>query len=364
MRTFIAQPLAFLLFHFFAFNAMAQNNELKPGFEKEEFIELLKVSSRQGDSLYNPNLPAPEQFQKVYRSRQMGLDNRWELWLSENRIACISIRGTTKSQLSWLDNFYAAMVPAQGSLKLSDDFIFDYHLSDDKRAAVHTGWLIGTAFLAQDILPKLDSLYKSGYKDFLIIGHSQGGAISYLLSALLLKQQKMGKLAKDIRLKTYCSAAPKPGNLYFAYDYENMTKGGWCLSVSNAADWVPQSPFTIQTVDDYSALSPFTELEKSLKKLSFKEALILSRVYNQLNRPTQKANKQFQKYLGKKLEVHVRKALPQFEAPSYANTFHYVRTGQQIILYPDSSYYHQFPQDEHLWINHMFEAYLHLAASY
>jgi len=38
----------------------------------------------------------------------MGLDNQWGLWVLEDKVACISIRGTTTKQVSWLENFYAA----------------------------------------------------------------------------------------------------------------------------------------------------------------------------------------------------------------------------------------------------------------
>ena len=345
--------------------SFAQTTKLKPGFDKEEFLELLKVSSRQGDSLYNPDLPAPEKFQRIYRSPEMGLDNRWDLWVNEDKVACISIRGTTSRQVSWLDNFYAAMVPAKGVLKLSNDFVFNYHLSDDRRAAVHTGWLIATAFLSRDILPKIDSLYQSGHKDFYIMGHSQGGAISYLLTALLLKKQKTGSVTAEIRFKTYCSAAPKPGNLYFAYDFENMVKEGWALTVTNAADWVPQAPFSIQTVGDFVELSPFANIKDEIRKQPFLKRIVLSKVYNSLDKPTAKANKKFQKYLGKKLEVFVRKVLPEFESPEYVNSNNYVRTGKQIVLYPNEEYFELFPQvKSNIWINHAFEPYLFLTSSY
>lgn len=345
--------------------SFAQTTKLKPGFDKEEFLELLKVSSRQADSLYNEDLPAPEKFQKIYRSSEMGLANRWDLWVSDDKIACISIRGTTKNQVSWLDNFYAAMVPARGSLKISNDFVFDYNLSDDNRAAVHIGWLIATASLSRDILPKIDSLYQSGYSDFYIMGHSQGGAISYLLTALLLKEQKAGGIPAEIRFKTYCSAAPKPGNLYFAYDFENMVKEGWALTVVNGADWVPQVPFSIQTVDDFVALSPFSDARGVIRKQPFLKRIVMTKVYNSLDKPTQKANRKFQKYLGKNLEVYIRKVLPEFESPEYVNSNNYVRTGRQIVLYPNAEYLELFPQDKSsVWINHSFEAYLFLTSGY
>jgi hypothetical protein len=354
-----------LIFQFITIDNQAQNTSLKPGFDKEEFTELLKVSGRQGDSLYNPDLPAPEKFRMVYRSPEMGLDNRWDLWVSEDAMACISIRGTTKKQISWLENFYAAMAPATGSVKISNDFVFNYHLSDDPRAAVHTGWLIAAAFLSRDMLPRIDSLYQAGYRDFYIMGHSQGGAIAYLLTAMLLKGQKSGEIPDDIKFKTYCSAAPKPGNLYFAYDFENMGKGGWALTVINAADWVPQAPFSLQTVGDFVELSPFSNAREAIREEPFLRRIVMTNVYNSLDKPAAKANRKFQKYLGKKLEVFVRKVLPEFESPEYVNSNNYVRTGKQIVLYPNAEYYELFPQDKsNIWINHMFESYLYLINYY
>ncbi len=359
---FIVLPCVLLVL--FSKETIAQS-VLKPGFDKNEFLELLKISSHQGDSLYNPDLPAPEKFKMIYRSASMGFDNRWDLWVSKDKIACISIRGTTVKQVSWLDNFYAAMSPAQGTLKISNSFIFDYKLSNNIKSGVHTGWLISTAFLSRDIEPKLDSLFQEGYKNFYIMGHSQGGAIAYLLTSAFLIKQENGKLPKDIIFKTYCSAAPKPGNLYFAYDFENMTKGGWVLTVINATDWVPQAPFSIQTVTDFTELNPFANAKESIKKQALSRRIVMNHVYNGLVKPTKKANKRFQKYLGEVLEKYVRNVFPEFEAPEYINSNNYVRTGQQIVLYPNDEYYKTFPQDySNIWTNHMFEAYLYLTDCY
>ena len=52
----------------------------------------------------------------------------------------------------------------------------------------------------------------------------------------------------SLNIKTYCSAAPKPGNLFYAYDFEHITEGGWAFNVVNSADWVPELPSTTQTV--------------------------------------------------------------------------------------------------------------------
>ena len=106
----------------------------------------------------------------------------------------ISIRGTTANEISWVANFYGAMVPAKGQLQLSADVVFPYQLAVNPAAAVHVGWLVSVGFLARDIMPKIDSLYKSGHKKMLIMGHSQGGAIAFLLTAYLCQLQQLQHL--------------------------------------------------------------------------------------------------------------------------------------------------------------------------
>jgi predicted lipase len=219
----------------------------KPGFDKQEYIELLKVNAMFGDSTFRKNVPTPSHSKFLYRSAVVGLENRWDLYLRDDNVAIISIRGTTASKESWMANFYSAMVPAIGFLQLSKTDTFRYHLADNPKAAVHIGWLISTAYLSPSIVTKIDSLYKAGIKRFIITGHSQGGAIAYLLTAHLYDLRNKNIIPKDIEFKTYCSAGPKPGNLYFAYDYEHETQGGWAFNVVNTADWVPETPVTIQT---------------------------------------------------------------------------------------------------------------------
>src|SRR5215212_8856496 len=203
MRTTVLLTVISLL----SFTANAQ---LQPGFNKEELIALLKVSAQFGGSSYATEMAVPDGYKKLYRSPVVGLDNRWELWQTADGTPVISIRGTTKEQVSWLANFYAAMIPAKGQLQLSVAERFDYDFAENPNAAVHVGWTIATAFLSKDIVPKIDSFYKKGSHEFYIIGFSQGGAISYLLTAYLHRLQITGKLAADLRFKTYCGAAPKP----------------------------------------------------------------------------------------------------------------------------------------------------------
>ncbi|MFT3683084.1 MAG: lipase family protein [Ferruginibacter sp.] len=350
----------FLLFTMIACSTTAQ--KLKPGFDKAEYKELMYVSARStANPKYYDTMPAPAHFKMLYQSPVMGMDNLWDLWKDEHDVAAISIRGTTTNPVSWLANFYAAMVPATGELKVSNDYLFKYKLATNPGATVHVGWLLSLAFLSRDMLPKIDSLYKTGVKDLLIMGHSQGGAIAYLLTAYLYHLQQQALLPADIRIKTYCSAGPKPGNLYFAYDYEALTQNGWAYNIVNSADWVPETPFSIQTLNDFNASNPFINAKAVIKKQGFPKNIILKWVYNKMDRKTRKAVKYYCRNLGKRVGGMLKKSLPGFEPPQYADNMNYVRVGNYIVLLADEAYYKLYPDNDATpFVHHYHKPYLYL----
>lgn len=340
---------------------------LKPGFDKAQYIEMMKISARFGDTNYVKKIPAPNGYDFNYRSPVVGLDNCWDLWVGKSsdamtgKTAVISLRGTTQNSVSWLANFYAAMVPAKGEIHLSDSTIFNYELAADPKAAVHVGWLISTAFLSKSIRHKIDSCYQHGIKEFIIMGHSQGGAIAYLLTSYLAHLQQQQLLPADIHFKTYCSAAPKPGNLYYAYEYETMTQNGWGYNVVNSADWVPETPMSVQTLADFNVTNPFVNAKKMISKQPFTKRIALNYMFNRLDKPTKRAQKNYQKYLGTFTSKMVKAQIPGFEPPAYYNSNNYVRTGSTIVLFADAAYYQIYPDNEkNVFIHHGHPAYLYL----
>ena len=343
-------------------SAIAQPG-LRPGFDKREYLALMTVSAQFGDSAYRAALPVADGYTLSYRSPVVGLENRWDLYLREaDRVAVISIRGTTERNESWLANLYAAMVPARGQLTLSDDFTFPYTLATDPRAAVHVGWLVSTAFLSRDILPRIDSCYRAGIADILIIGHSQGGGIAYLLTAYLHNLRQQGRLPADLRIKTYCSAGPKPGNLPFAYAYEAMTQGGWAYNVVNSADWVPEAPVTVQTLEDFNQPNPFVTARSTIKQQPFRKRLALRYAYGRLHKPTRRAQRNYQKIMGDFTSRQVSDLLPGFVPPEYFPSIDYVRTGNTITLLADSTYYTWNTQDTNfIFAHHFHPPYIYLA---
>lgn len=339
--------------------------QIRAGYDIEEAKELIKVNFRFVDSTHWDSLPGPSRFELKYRSPELGFDNCWDYWEDNDGVGVLSIRGTTGSLTSWGANFYAGMIPAKGWIKIGEKDTFNYELSKDPKAYVHVGWTTALGCLWKDMDSVLFAQIDQGKKEFYITGHSQGGAIAYLLTAHLLIMKENGIIPKDVIFKTYCSAAPKPGNLYFAYYYEKLTQGGWAYNTVNAADWVPESPFSIQTVNDFNAINPFQDAKKAIKSLPLGPRVVVNHMYKKMDKPDRKTQRNFTKYLGHKLGKIMTKQLPGFEAPTLVKSSHFTRCGNFIILYPENTYYGEFPQDKRdKFQNHMLLPYLFLMDNY
>lgn len=344
----------FLLASLISFTFAEAFSQLKPGFSPSEYRDFLGITAASiPDTSFTNGIPQNPALRKIYDSPIVGLENKWFLWVNEkDKTAWLTIRGTANNQTSWLANFYAAMIPAKGSLKIRDDYQFEYNFSENPKAAVHVGWTLSTGALAETLVPKMDSLYASGYRDFVISGHSQGGAISYLMTSHLNQLNSAGRWPEPIRLKTYCSAGPKPGNLFYAYEYEFQTQGDWAFNVVNAADWVPEVPFSVQTIQDFNSTNPFSDASDFIKKQKFPQRLVFRRVYNKLNKPTRSAQKNFEKYLGLYAGKQVKKTLPEYEAPEFYASNHFTRTGNFIVLLPDEKYWEVYPDEKEKVFKH------------
>jgi hypothetical protein len=339
-----------------------QQQMLKPGFDPEEYADVLWLAFYGfSDSLKDkPNMPLRKgNYERKFRSDEVGLFNRCEIYLRSDSVIILSLRGTVNKTESWMENFYAGMLPAKGSLQLSDSYRFDYTLSARPDALVHAGWTIGTGFLAKEYLPVLEPLLARGLRKVIVTGHSQGGALSFLNTSLLY--YLFAEKYPGLQLKNYASAAPKPGNLYYAYDFEHITGYGFAYRVVNANDWVPESPVSIQGVSDFNSVNPFMGAEATIKKQKFPERLVMKHVYKKMRKGSHKAAKRYQKYLGEGVGKIVKKSLPGFVPPDYADGSNYMTAGSPVILMPDDEYNKKFMFDgKNLFLHHMYEPYMWL----
>lgn len=329
---------------------------LKPGFDPREYSELLHLPQN-GDT--STHTKVPHGYTLLYTSAEVGFYNRWVLWQRNDGVGVIQIRGTIAKTESWLANFYAAMIPAAGTLKLTDSTTFTYKLAKDTvKAYVHVGWTAALGFMAPDIVAHIKKLYARGTREFYIMGHSQGGAIAFLTRSYL---EYCEDLPKDIVYKTYCSAAPKPGNQYYAYDFDYLTRNGWGFRVVNSEDWVPETPLSLQTVKDFNEANPFIGIKGALNKQKFFVRLYGNLVYNKLTRTTKRSVKTFRKYLGGVVYKLSARHLPEFEQPAYVFSNNYMTAGVPVILLADAAYYKKYPFDgRNIFVHHAPAPYLYL----
>ncbi|NSL87773.1 lipase family protein [Chitinophaga sp. Mgbs1] len=347
--------ISFLFLFFGREIAFAQH--LHPYFDPEEYSDLLKMFSLQRDtSAESLRQKAPADYEMTYRSPETGLVNRWDFWLNTKKgTGVIAIRGTNGTAASWLENLYAGMIPAKGVLQLNDSTHFNYQVAADPQAGVHAGWMLATAAMVPDMVEHILEYYRQGIHEFIIAGHSQGGAIAFLVRSCLYYRED---LPKDLVLKTYCSAAPKPGNQAYAYDYDFITRDGWGLRVVNGRDWVPETPFSVQTPHDFSPVNPFMNIRKTIRKQKFPVNLALSYTYGRLSRPMKRSSRRLQRVLGKIAYSRVKKLLPAYSRPPFINSHHYTPAGAPVILYPVTGYDEAFPFDgKNIFVHHSLTAY-------
>lgn len=356
--------LNFVIVLFASLNISYSQSKLNSGFDPAEYQLLLEISARQIDTPWtNVKLPFPENCKMVYRSDAMGLNNRWDLWIRDDSVGIISIRGTINAADSWSEDFYAAMIPASGSIIIDSNFVFIYKLAEDHRASVHTGWLTGLAYLSSSIISKINEMHASGIKNYLIMGHSQGGAIAYLLTSYLFYLDKQ-RIPDDVKFKTYCSAPPKPGNLFYSYDFDFITRGGRAMRVYNSEDWVPQTPISVQTLRDFSTINPYSDRDSLMVKMSFIDKIIFNYLVNHLQNNLNDARDILDKYFGEMIySKSISKFLPDFPEPHYSNDSYYYPCGVPVVLMKQDGYDELIKSETmipELFKNHMITPYYFL----
>jgi hypothetical protein len=357
---------AILLALAFMANHQGNGQSLRPQFDRNEYADMLWLQFY----ALSDSLPAGTSFKlnsgtftKVFSSPEVGLYNKCVIFQREDGVVVLELRGTVNKPESWLENFYAGMVPAQGSLQLTSDYTFQYKLAEHENAAVHVGWLLGTGFLSKAYLPVLDSLVQKGNHHIIVTGHSQGGALAFLNTSFLHYYYQARQ--QPVVLKTYASAAPKPGNQFYAYDFDFVTRNGMGFRVVNTADWVPETPFSLQTLKDYNVVNPFTDAKATIKKQKFFVRLYMNNVYKKLDGSSAKAARKFRKYLGEKIYTLASKSLPGYEKPSLNFSMNYATAGTPVVLPTDTAYHQQFTFDgKNVFVHHMYKPYLHLLDQY
>lgn len=187
-------------------------------------------------------------------------DNAWALYRKTGtNIYVIAIRGTVETKPSLIEDVIATSVAAYPvRFKVNDQQMLSFLLAETPGAETHLGWTYAAAELVFNsqygILKVLREKVPPNSR-LLITGHSQGAAIATLIHAFLhyaAARNEFGNLGignRGYTLKSYVFAQPKPGNWQFAMDFARIA-GGQAFVVNNDRDWVPQTPLSIEFLDE------------------------------------------------------------------------------------------------------------------
>ena len=153
------------------------------GLDKNEASDLIRLSyypfiiEKGGDSLMKTELP---NYEIVKTVDSVAMDNGWSVIKTEDK-GVISFRGTTSKQISWLANFYAAMIPAKGQMTLPSGKVVNYVFADDDRAGIQTGWSLAILIMQTEIIEEIKKLNKEGILIYTLQGIVRVGLYLYYL---------------------------------------------------------------------------------------------------------------------------------------------------------------------------------------
>ena len=220
--------------------------QMKPGFNVDELTTTIAMCNSYNfmEQYGTAKTLVPNHFNKRFSSEIIGMDNKFEVY-DNDTIGIINFRGSTDKLISWVENFYSAMIPATGSLSI-EDTTYEYTFAKADSAAVHAGYALSVLLISDRLKEQIMQLNQKGISDVIITGHSQGGALATMTRAYLENLPETVFAVKN-NYKTYAYAQPMCGNKEFAQEYnERFSDKGTSYSIINPEDPVPNLPFNYE----------------------------------------------------------------------------------------------------------------------
>lgn len=187
-------------------------------------------------------------------------DSAWTLWKrktptqSGHSVYTLAFRGTIFSDApSAAEDAIVTTIAGQYGLELPPHKYLPITFATLPRAEVHEGFAYAVfgALFDKDfgVLANIKNVIEPG-STLIITGHSQGAALATLAHAFFFyaaqdEDDRFGIKNKNLTLKSYVIAQPKPGNVQFMEDFARVTGGGANSFVfNNTLDPVPLLPPT------------------------------------------------------------------------------------------------------------------------
>ena len=302
--------------------------QFETGFNKKEARDMIAICNSFSfiEEYKSDTEIIPAGYKKIYSSIDFGMNNKYQIFQNGN-VAVFSIRGSVEKKLSWLENFYSAMIPAKGKITISKR-TYNYCFAKDTNAAVHSGYALGMVIISRAIILHMDSLNKKGIYNFIITGHSQGGALAQMLRACL-ENYPANKLSKKNKYKTYAFACPMVGNKEFVAEYNaRYCTNNTSYSVINPKDMVPSFPITYKD-GSYVSAKDLQTILFSKDSFSF-STFALNFAVNLFEKNIVKTADLF----GASLSKEISKDVGDVVMPKSVQEINYAKTGNIIEIKP------------------------------
>ncbi len=308
----------------FATTSFAQ---LTPGFNKYEARDMISLcnSFNYLEEYGTDASIVPSKYKLIYSSPIHGMDNRFQVYTSGNK-GVINFRGSTDKKSSWLENFYSAMIPAEGIVKIKDRD-FHYKFGDNPESNVHSGYVLGLAYMHEDLLAQINKLNKKGIFNIYLTGHSQGGALANLFRCYL-DHLPSSKVSEKNQFKVYTFAQPMIGNIELITEYNNrFCDSEMSHSLINPDDKVPAMPMSFNDSSYWrSNLMSLLSKEKEFDR----SQMLKDGMINLFQKKLQGTASAF----GRSVEKQIEKELGQIELPNPTGDINFEPVGNIIYLDP------------------------------
>jgi hypothetical protein len=222
-------------------------------------------------------------------------DTAWTLWKQKapgadgQPVYALAFRGTVfANKPSAAEDALVNTISAHQGIQLGTDQFLPITFAALDGAEVHEGFAYGVFSAMFDAhrgaLRSIQGLPVGS--TLLLTGHSQGAALATLAHALLVyagQKNQFGIAARQLTLRSYVFAQPRPGNLQFALDFAHITGGGVNSFVfNNTLDPVPMLPPSHQFAIEAFANLPGSHFGSRLARGVYRMANTVRGVFSQL----------------------------------------------------------------------------------
>ncbi|MCH2231551.1 MAG: lipase family protein [Crocinitomicaceae bacterium] len=301
--------------------------QLNSGFRPEEAKELIAICNSYTylNLEGNDSEIVPNGYNRIYDSPVYGMDNKFQIY-AKGKTGVINFRGSTDKKSSWLENFYSSMIPVEGEVIIGGRK-FDYKLGKDTSSGLHSGYLLGLAYLHEDLIRQVKNLNKKGIYNIYITGHSQGGALA-ILTRSYFHYLPVSKMSRKNKFKVYAFAQPMVGNREFIAEYDRLfSNKEMSYAMINSADAVPKMPLSYNDstlVRD--GIIALISKDKVVDKSQFIKDGLISMFQTKLTGTVSK--------FGKSVAKQIEKELGEVKLPEPINDINYSQVGNLMHLPP------------------------------